>query len=74
MSLLNVAVFSTVYFSGPTANDINDDAFVPADAVISEFNSIPAFADSGVPILACGVTYWTVQCTMRHITRISDYG
>ena len=38
MALLNVAVFSTVYSSGPTADDI------PAAAVISDFNSIPAFA------------------------------
>jgi hypothetical protein len=71
VSLLNVAVFSTVYFSGPTcptANDINDDAFVPADDVISDFNSIPAFADSGVPILAGGVTYWTVHCTVYNET------
>jgi hypothetical protein len=44
-----------------TADDINDDAFVPVDAVISYFNSIPAFADSGVPILSGGFTYWTVQ-------------
>jgi hypothetical protein len=26
VSLLNVAVFSNVYFGGPTADDIHDDA------------------------------------------------
>jgi hypothetical protein len=41
MSLLNVAGFSTFYFGGST--DIYDDAVVPAAAVISDFNSIPAF-------------------------------
>ncbi len=44
MSLLNVAVFSTVYSSCPTADDIHDDAIVPAAAAISDFNSIPTFA------------------------------
>ncbi len=44
VSLLNVAVFSTVYSGGRTADDIQDDAVVPAAAVISDFNSIPAFA------------------------------
>jgi hypothetical protein len=44
VSLLNVVVFSTVYSGGPTADDIHDDAVVPAAAVISDFNSIPAFA------------------------------
>ncbi len=38
MSLLNVAVFSSVFSSGLTADDI------PAAAVISGFNRIPAFA------------------------------
>ena len=42
MSLLNVDGLSTFYFGGPT--DIHDDAVVPAAAVISDFNSIPAFA------------------------------
>jgi hypothetical protein len=38
-------LLSTVHFGGPTADDIHDDAFVPAAAaVISDFNSIPAFA------------------------------
>jgi hypothetical protein len=41
VSLLNVVGFSTFYFGGPTF--INDDAVVPAAAVISGFNSIPAF-------------------------------
>ncbi len=36
--LLNIAVFSTVYSGGPTADDIRDDAGVPAAAVISDFN------------------------------------
>jgi hypothetical protein len=44
VSLLNVVVFSTVYSVSPTADDIHDDAIVPAAAVISDFNSIPAFA------------------------------
>ncbi len=44
VSLLNVVVFSTVYSGGPTADDIHDDAVVPAAAAISDFNSIPAFA------------------------------
>jgi hypothetical protein len=44
VSLLNVAVFSTVYSGGPIADDIHDDAVVPAAAVNSDFNSIPAFA------------------------------
>ena len=56
MSLLNVAVFSTVYSGGPTADEIHDDAVVPAAAVISDFNSIPAFAGIytvlGVPVVA----------------------
>ncbi len=43
VSLLNVAGFSTFYLGGPTADDIHDDAVVPAAAVISDFNSIPAF-------------------------------
>jgi hypothetical protein len=39
VSLLNVAaVFSTVYSSGPIADDINNDAIVPAPAdAISDF-------------------------------------
>jgi hypothetical protein len=45
VSLLNVAVLSSVYSGGPTADDIHDDAFVPAAAVISDINIIPAFAD-----------------------------
>ncbi len=44
MSLLNVAVFSTVYSGSPTADGIHDDAVVPAAVVIFDFNSIPAFA------------------------------
>jgi hypothetical protein len=44
VSLLNFAVFSTVYSGSPTADDIHDDAIVPAAAVISDFNSISAFA------------------------------
>jgi hypothetical protein len=44
VSLLNVAVFATAYSGGPAAYDILDDVIVPAAAVISEFNSIPAFA------------------------------
>ncbi len=47
MSLLNVAVFSTVCSSGPIADDIHDDAIAPAAAAISAFNSIPALA--GIP-------------------------
>jgi hypothetical protein len=43
VSLLNVAVFSTVYSGGPTGDDIHDDAIVPAAAAISDFNSIPVF-------------------------------
>jgi len=43
VSLLNVAVFSTVFFGGPNAVDIHDDAVVLAAAVISDFNSMPAF-------------------------------
>jgi hypothetical protein len=42
VSLLNVAVFATAYSGGPAAYDI-DHAIVPAAAVISDFNSIPAF-------------------------------
>ena len=42
MSLLNVAVFATAYSGSPAAYDI-DHAIVPAAAVISDFNSIPAF-------------------------------
>jgi hypothetical protein len=44
VSLLIVAGFSTVCSGGPTANDIHDDAVVPAAAVISDFKSISAFA------------------------------
>jgi hypothetical protein len=44
VSLPNVAVFSTVYPGGPPDDDLHYDAFVPTAAVISEFNSIPAFA------------------------------
>jgi hypothetical protein len=44
VSLLNVVVFSTVYSSSPTPDDIHDNAIFPAAAVISDFNSIPAFA------------------------------
>ncbi len=44
MPLLNVVVFSTGYSIGPTADDLHDDAIVPAAAAISDFNSIPAFA------------------------------
>jgi len=43
VSLLNVVVFSTVYSGGPTADDIHDDAVVPAAAVISDYKSISAF-------------------------------
>ncbi len=45
VSLLNIVVFSTVYSSSPTADSIHDDANAPAAAAISDFNSIPAFAD-----------------------------
>ncbi len=44
MSLLNVAVFSHVYSGGPTDDGIHDDAVVPAAAIISDLNSVPAFA------------------------------
>jgi hypothetical protein len=44
VSLQNVAGFSTFYCGSPTADDIHDDAVVPAAAVISDFNSIPAFS------------------------------
>ncbi len=44
MSLLNVVIFSTVSSSGQTADDIHDDANVPAAAAISDGSSIPAFA------------------------------
>ncbi len=37
MSLLNVAGFSTVCSSGPTADNIHDNAVVSAAAVISDF-------------------------------------
>jgi hypothetical protein len=43
VSLLNVALFSIVYYGGPIDDDIHDDAVVPA-TVIFDFNSIPAFA------------------------------
>jgi hypothetical protein len=43
VSLLNVAVFSTVYSGDPIADDLHDDAIVSAAEVISDFNSIPAF-------------------------------
>ena len=39
MSLLNVAVFSTVYSGGPTADDFHDDAIVLAAAVISDLTA-----------------------------------
>jgi hypothetical protein len=45
VSLLNIVVFSTVYSSRPTADSIHDDGNAPAAAAISDFNSIPAFAD-----------------------------
>ncbi len=44
VSLLNVVLFSIVYSGDPTTDDIHDDAVVPAAAVITDFNSIPAFA------------------------------
>ncbi len=44
MSLLNVVVFSTVYSSGPTADNIHDAAIVLAAAAISDFNNIPTSA------------------------------
>jgi hypothetical protein len=43
VSLINVAVFSSVYSGSPTADDIHDEAVVPA-SVISDFNSIADFA------------------------------
>jgi len=43
--MLLFAVFSSFCSFGPTADDIHDDAVFPAAAVISDFNSIPAFAD-----------------------------
>jgi hypothetical protein len=39
VSLLNVAVFSTVYSGGPTADDFHDDAIVLAAAVISDLTA-----------------------------------
>jgi hypothetical protein len=53
VSLLNVVVFSTVYSSGPTADDIHDDAIVPAAAPFSDLNSITAFAiiNTVLPVL-----------------------
>jgi hypothetical protein len=56
VSLLNVAVFSTVAncptvcSGGPAADDILDVPIVPAAAVISDFNSVPDVVDLG---------YWT---------------
>jgi hypothetical protein len=44
VSLLNVAVVSTVYSGGPTADYIQDDAVVPAAAVISDFKGIFSFS------------------------------
>jgi hypothetical protein len=44
VSLLNVAVFSSVYSGSHTADDIHDNVVVHTAAVISDFNSIPAFA------------------------------
>ncbi len=41
---MNVVVFSTLYSSGPTADDIHDGAIVPAAAAIPDFNRIPVFA------------------------------
>jgi hypothetical protein len=52
-SLLNVAVFSTVAdcptvcSCGPTAEDIHDVPIVPAAAVISDLNSVPAVVGLG---------------------------
>jgi hypothetical protein len=47
VSLLNVVVFSTVYSSGPAADDIHDDA------AFSDLNSIPAVAtiNTVLPVL-----------------------
>ncbi len=42
--MLLSSLISTVHSGGPTADEIHDDAGVPAAAVISDFNSIPAFA------------------------------
>jgi hypothetical protein len=44
--------------------------FPAVDGVLA-VASIPA--DPGIPILTGGFTYWTVH-TLRHITRLSDYG
>jgi hypothetical protein len=43
VSLLNVAVFSTVYSSGPAADDIHDDAVVPAAAAFSDLTAFLPF-------------------------------
>jgi hypothetical protein len=75
VSLLNVTVFSTVYSGGPTADDIHDDAVIPAAAVISEQHScfcchptcvggpvvafIPAVA--GVPAVVSGYDIAVIQ-------------
>jgi hypothetical protein len=36
-------LYSLLNFGTPTADDIHDDALVPAAAITSDFNSIPAF-------------------------------
>jgi len=53
VSLLNVVVFSTVYSSGPAADDIHDDAIVPAAAAFSDLNSFTAVAiiNTMLPVL-----------------------
>ncbi len=53
MSLLNVVIFSAVNSSGPSVDDIHDDAIVPAAAAISDFNSISAFV---------GILCWRSCC------------
>ncbi len=49
---MNVVVFSTVYSSVPTADDIHDGAIVPAAAAIPDFNRIPVFASIHHNVLA----------------------
>ncbi len=62
MSLLNVAVFSTVAdvpivcSGGSIANDIHDVPTVPAAAVIFDFNSVPAVV--GLPACYCQLQYF----------------
>ncbi len=63
MSLLNIAVFSTDLLltfllsdsGGPAAVDILDVPFVPAAAVTSDVNSVPAQA--GLPACCCCTTF-----------------